>query len=227
MSLSDTICSATAAQANTVIPELPQPGVDLSCATQLLGGNQALLLRTAKAFLRDYRAVPQTISALHLAGDYAEVSRIAHLIKGAASYLCARGLAASAAALEQTTYAAAGKETAALMATFVADMELVLDELSCYVASRSEVSAKDAASSVARSDAALTLVSRIAPLLENGDYAAIALLEQLAYALQSGPQAAGGAATATAIIDRFEELDIEGALKLLSSLTQTLRTSSF
>jgi len=64
---------------------------------------------------------------------------------------------------------------------------------------------------------------RIAPLLENGDYAAIALLEQLDGALQSGPSAA----SATAIIDRFEELDIEGALKLLSSLTQTLRTSSF
>lgn len=223
MSLSDTICSATAAQANTVIPELAQPGVDLSCASQLLGGNQALLLRTAQAFLRDYRAVPQTIAVFHLAGDYAEVSRIAHLIKGAASYLCARGLAASAAALEQTTYAAPGKETAALMATFVADMELVLDELSCYVASRSEVSAKDTASSAARSDAALTLVLRIAPLLENGDYAAIALLEQLAGALQSGPSAA----SATAIIDRFEELDIEGALKLLSSLTQTLRMSPF
>ena len=81
MSLSDTICSATAAQANTVIPEPPQPGVDLSCACQLLGGNQALLLRTAQAFLRDYRAVPQTIAALHLAGDYAEVSRIAHIIR--------------------------------------------------------------------------------------------------------------------------------------------------
>lgn len=226
MSLSDSMSSATAVQANTVIPNLPQlADVDLSCACKLLGGNHVLLLRTAQAFLRDYTAVPQTIAAFHLAGDYAEVGRIAHIIKGAASYLCARGLAASAAALEQITYAAAGKDTTALMATFVSDMGLVLDQLSCFVASRSGASAQDVMSRVARSDAALTLVLRIAPLLENGDYAAIPLLEQLAGALQSGPPATSG--TATAIIDRFEELDMAGALKLLSSLTQTLRASPF
>ena len=222
MNLPDTVSSATATQADTVIPELPKlAGVDLSCACKLLGGNQALLLRTAQAFLRDYAAVPQTIATFHQAGDYAEVGRIAHMIKGAASYFCARGLAASAAALEQTTHAVAEKETIALMAAFLADMALVLDELSCFVASQSEASAKDVRSSVVRSDAAVTLVVRIAPLLENGDYAAIALLEQLDGALEGGPQAR----SATAIIDRFEELDIEGALKLLSSLTQTLRAA--
>ncbi|WP_175472647.1 MULTISPECIES: Hpt domain-containing protein [unclassified Duganella] len=218
MSLPDTMSSATATETNMVIPELPKlAGVDLSCACKLLGGNHALLLRTAQAFLRDYAAVPQTIAAFHQAGDYAEVGRIAHMIKGAASYFCARGLAASAAALEQTTHAAAEKETIALMAAFLADMALVLDELSCFVASRSEVSAQDAGSS----DVALTLVLRIAPLLENGDYAAIPLLEKLADALEGEPPAA----SATAIIDRFEELDIDGALKLLSSLSQTLRAS--
>lgn len=224
MSLPDTMSSATPAQADTAIPKLPKlAGVDLSCACKLLGDNHALLLRTAQAFLRDYAAVPQTIAAFHMAGDYAEVGRIAHMIKGAASYFCARGLAASAAALEQTTDALAAKETIALITAFVADMALVLDELSWFVASQSEASTSDAGSSVAQSDAALTLVLRIAPLLENGDYAAIALLEQLAGALEGGPTAA----SATAILDRFEELDIEGALKLLSSLTQTLCVSRF
>lgn len=196
-------------------------GMDLSCASKLLGGNHALLLRTAQAFLRDYTAVPQTIAAFHLVGDYAEVGRIAHMIKGAASYLCARGLATTAAALEQAAYAADSKNATALMATFMDDMALVLDELAGFVASQSATSAKAAVSSAARGSAALTLALRIAPLMENGDYAAIALLEELDDALHGGPLAA----SATAIIDRFEELDLEGALKLLSSLTQTLRAA--
>ncbi|MBV7534726.1 Hpt domain-containing protein [Duganella sp. sic0402] len=224
MNLSKTIDAAAAAEEGAVLPELPElAGVDLAGAYHTLGSNHALLLRAAQAFLREYTAVPRTIAVCHLAGDYAEVGRIAHTLKGAASYLCARGLSVSAAALETAAYAADEKAVSALMAAFVNDMVQVLDGLSRFVVSRSGGSAHTAASSAPRRDAALALALRIAPLLENGDYAAIPLLEQLAGALQSGPLAA----SATAIIDQFEELDIDGAVKLLSSLTQTLRATQF
>lgn len=211
---------AATAEEGAVLPELPElEGVDLAGAYEVLGGNHALLLRAAQAFLREYTAVPRMIAACHLAGDYAEVARIAHTMKGAASYLCARGLAASAAALEAAARVAEAEAVSALMPAFMNDMALVLDGLSCFVASRSAAATKDDVPSVTQRDAALALTLRIAPLLENGDYAAIPLLEQLAGALQSGPLAA----SATAIIEQFEELDIDGAVKLLSSLTQTLR----
>jgi two-component system sensor histidine kinase/response regulator len=224
VSPTSTICSANATEAGGALPEFPElAGLDLASACNFMGGNHALLLRTAQAFLRDYAAVPGTSAACHLAGDYAEVGRIAHTMKGAASYLCARGLAASAAVLEKAAYTADEKAIAAQMPAFVNDMALVLEGLSRFVASRSEASAQDAGSSVAKRDVALALVSRIAPLLENGDYAAIPLLEQLAGALQGSPVSAGVAA----VIDRFEELDIDGAVKLLSSLTQALRVTPF
>jgi two-component system sensor histidine kinase/response regulator len=206
------------------LAELPDlAGLDLSGASKLMGGNHALLLRTVQAFLRDYTAVPGTAAACHLAGNYAEVARIAHTVKGAASYLCARELAASAATLEKTAYVGDGKAIALPMQTFVDDMTLVLDGLSRFAASRSVASAQDTAPDATRREAALALALRIAPLLENGDYAAIPLLEQLASTLQGG----ASATDAAAIIDQFEELDIDGAVKLLASLTQALRAPQF
>lgn len=224
MSRSHTTTTEAATATGAGVAELPQlAGMDLSAACKVMGGSHALLLRAAQAFLRDYMAVPRTMAACHQASDYAEVGRIAHTIKGAASYLCAQGLTASAAALEKAADAADGRALTALIPTFISDMTLVLDGLSRLVAARSEAPAQDTMPSEARRNAALALTSRITPLLENGEYAAIPLLEQLAEALRGGPLAN----ETTAIIDRFEELDIDDAAKLLASLTQRLRVSPF
>ena len=70
-----------------------------------MGGDEQLLVKQLKNFIRRYAHMPQTLAELSVAGQWHEANRAAHSLKGVAATLGMDALSAHAAALEQS-YAA-------------------------------------------------------------------------------------------------------------------------
>ena len=70
-----------------------------------VGGEEQLLVKQLKNFIRRYAHMPQTLAELSAAGQWHEANRAAHSLKGVAATLGMDALSAHAAALEQS-YAA-------------------------------------------------------------------------------------------------------------------------
>ena len=94
----DTGCPASAdADAGTVF--------DWEKGLFYVGGEEQLLVKQLKNFIRRYAHMPQTLAELSAAGQWHEANRAAHSLKGVAATLGMDALSAHAAALEQS-YAA-------------------------------------------------------------------------------------------------------------------------
>lgn len=198
------------------LPDLP--GVDLNAALALMDGSHALLLRAVRAFAGDYAGVPQAILAGCRERRYADVGHLAHNMKGAASYLCAADLSASAAALEYAAGAANADAVGAVAPLFVAQMNSVLDGLARFIAAQQEAAQGRLPFDAQRRAQALALVERALPLVRDGNHAAADLLEQLEAALHGAAQMGRTAA----IRDLFDDLDTDAAADLLAGLGHEL-----
>ena len=94
----DTGCPASAdADAGTIF--------DCEKGLFYVGGEEQLLVKQLKNFIRRYAHMPQTLAELSAAGQWHEANRAAHSLKGVAATLGMDALSAHAAALEQS-YAA-------------------------------------------------------------------------------------------------------------------------
>ena len=94
----DTGCPAAAdADAGTIF--------DWEKGLLYVGGEEQLLVKQLKNFIRRYAHMPQTLAELSVAGQWHEANRAAHSLKGVAATLGMDALSAHAAALEQS-YAA-------------------------------------------------------------------------------------------------------------------------
>ena len=94
----DTGCPASAdADAGTIF--------DWEKGLFYVGGDEQLLVKQLKNFIRRYAHMPQTLAELSVAGQWHEANRAAHSLKGVAATLGMDALSAHAAALEQS-YAA-------------------------------------------------------------------------------------------------------------------------
>ena len=94
----DTGCPASAdADAGTIF--------DWEKGLFYVGGEEQLLVKQLKNFIRRYAHMPQTLAELSAAGQWHEANRAAHSLKGVAATLGMDTLSAHAAALEQS-YAA-------------------------------------------------------------------------------------------------------------------------
>ena len=94
----DTGCPASAdADAGTIF--------DWEKGLFYVGGEEQLLVKQLKNFIRRYARMPQTLAELSAAGQWHEANRAAHSLKGVAATLGMDALSAHAAVLEQS-YAA-------------------------------------------------------------------------------------------------------------------------
>ncbi len=94
----DTGCPASAdADAGTIF--------DWEKGLLYVGGEEQLLVKQLKNFIRRYAHMPQTLAELSAAGQWHEANRAAHSLKGVAATLGMDALSAHSAALEQS-YAA-------------------------------------------------------------------------------------------------------------------------
>jgi chemotaxis protein histidine kinase CheA len=141
---------------------------------------------------------------------------MAHMIKGAAQLLGARGLAYHSLALEDAIHGADNTPVPALAADFIAELERVLDALR-ELAPAAPVVPRGALN-VGEREQARALLLAVAPLLEAADYEARQLLNQLGLLLAGSTYASRYAA----LCDAFDELDTDAAAALAVHLAAEL-----
>ncbi len=105
------------------------PGVDLSAALELMGGNRKLLFNAARVFTSKYATLAATATAHSAAGDLPALAGLAHTIKGASALLGAAALSGAAAVLEQAARANQAAAVPELLLTFVSELGVALDSL--------------------------------------------------------------------------------------------------
>jgi two-component system sensor histidine kinase/response regulator len=243
---SDGDAGGAAADRDTAWP-LSLPGIDLSIALARLGGRRERVLRFLRGFVRDFAEAPARLSEDYAAGRREDIVTVAHTVKSAAGYLGAIDLADAAALLEAAARRGDDEAMAERVVVFREYLEAVLAALQSLFAQTPRIrprAASDAASLGASlldapADAPLdasmaapvdspmdataaSIVARLAadaePLVIRGDYAALALLDEIGARLAGTP----AAVLAETARDQFEEVELESATATLRQLQAAL-----
>lgn len=154
---------------------------------QQLMGDRALYLQILHRFRQRYHDVAHRARAALAAGDAAEAQRIAHTLKGAAGMIGAQQVYVLAAALESACAAPAlpADGRAAPLAQLEQALRNLLPVVENVLASAGPPPAPATAADP-HPPSTTMLVRHLARLLEEGDGAAIDVLEQSATALAAG-----------------------------------------
>ncbi len=185
-------------------------------ALRRLSGETGRIERLLKGFLRDFADAPRRLDESLRGHDTEQIAALAHSMKGSAGYFCSPDFCAVAARLERAARDgdAAGIEVHSK--EFGMRMERLLDAVGAGLV---ELRVLDEQKRPRTSlDAILAMVVRAGPLVEHGDYAANALLEQI----RAGLQGHAGQGLASEVQMYFDELDLQAAgvalLRLRGSL---------
>ncbi|WP_348535988.1 PAS domain S-box protein [Labrys sp. LIt4] len=195
-------------------------GADLSAAQKRLGGSRERLQRLLQGFVRDFREAPAQLHQSALRGDTGAVAALAHAVRGAASYLDAQELCAAAADIEEVSRRGDLDELRLLLPAFRDSLAVLLGQLDRLateaVAGRAEPG-HDGLRKV------IGLIAAAKPLLQSGDYAAYAILDQIIAELSGSVEIE----RARAILGHFEELELAEAENLLQQLHADLEQQVF
>ncbi|MBV6325493.1 Hpt domain-containing protein [Duganella violaceipulchra] len=175
--------------------------LDVASGLQQLMGDYALYLNILRRFQQRYHAAAAEVGAALAAGERAGATRIVHTVKGAAGMIGARQVQQLAAVLE-----AAG--CAAPLAPLEQALARLMEAIAALLAAAP--AAASPAPPAAAPDARL-LLQRLARLLEEGDGAAIDVLEQSATLLAG----ALGVARFAQVTSAAHQFDFETALAQL------------
>lgn len=165
-------------------------------------GNRALYARMLARFHHDYRHGAAPIRRAIDSGDLRLAHRIVHIVKGASGMISAPALHRQASVLELALRNGAGGQDVAIDA-----LDVALSEVLRAIAHRLEAQPAPAAPLTAPSN-----VARLAELLDNGDGAAVDVLEASGADLKAALGEAQFAEVALAV----NEFDFEGALRALA-----------
>lgn len=187
----------------------PDYSLDLNDALARFGGRRESLLRTANAFVQAYADLPDQLKAHTQAGSIHSLSDLAHRIKGSAGVLGAKALSHLAGAVEDAVRDGDQEQALALAPGMTEALEAALAQMSSLeLPTPSGIPPGEVAA----------LVAQLPPLLQNGDFTAGALLDQLAAQL-SGTEYAARVDT---IRRHFDALDTDDAAILAVSLQDAL-----
>jgi PAS domain S-box-containing protein len=193
--------------------------LDLSAALARLGNNRERLSRLLQGFVRDFNAAPAQLVADHLGGHLEGVASLAHAVRGAASYLDAHDLCASADELEHAARKLDQDTVNKQAPIFHHHLEVLLRKVNDLI---SPAASGAPVATIVDIPMVLNLVAMVEPLVANGDYAAQLLLEQIGTHL-NGTTAAP---LAEAIRVHFDELELEQAIVALQRLRNDLEEHS-
>ncbi|MBS0514402.1 MAG: PAS domain-containing protein [Proteobacteria bacterium] len=184
--------------------------LDLQAALEHLGGRRELLVRLLRGFVQDFHSMPMQLADDQRHGRLAAVAAQAHVVYGAASYLHAEDLCKAAAQLEDAARRMLPDATRYVW-HFVHQLEAVLAEIGDVLARDPELPSNPRVGDVA---AASRLIDEVEPLISSGDYAAQALLAEIAAHVADTPLTTLAAA-ARLHFDRLELDDARHALQRL------------
>lgn len=190
-------------------------GVDLSAAQKRLGGSRERLQRLLQGFVRDFRQAPAQLDQYMSRRDAGAIAALAHAVRGAASYLDAHDLCAAAADIEEISRRGDLDELQVLLPPFRDGLAMLLSQLD-----RPAVISVEQRGETGRDDLhkVLELIAATEPLLQSGDYAAYAILDQIIAELSGTVEVE----RARAILSHFEELELAEATTLLQQLNADL-----
>ena len=188
-----------------VIPELP--GLDVKAALQRFDGRTNRLMRLLLRFLEDHNAHERTLRNAFKAKDLGTISSLTHSLKSTAGYLCAEDLSQSAATIEhhirtqQTEYLHDNLEE------LYRRLSVVLNGLAVLQKQQHEL--KDKPTEVQQDthehdQAALALLQDLKPLILEGAFESISILDELEKLLSQSPLCE----KIIHIRNAFEELEI-------------------
>lgn len=180
---------------------------------------QAQLLR---GFLQDFTDVPQHFAHWLAQSQWVQIADRAHQIKGSASYLDATALCELADAVELAARQQQAEQVAQHAPAFVAHVQACLDEVAQALQALDRALAPStslaAAMRLTRAQV-LSLIAPARPLVEQGNFAAHALLQALVQGAAGWPWAP----QAQAALQAFDDLECEHALALLDAIAQQCR----
>ncbi|OCC01416.1 hypothetical protein BA190_28405 [Labrys sp. WJW] len=195
-------------------------GVDLSAAQKRLGNSRERLQRLLQGFVRDFKEAPTQLDQAALRGDVAAVAALAHAVRGAASYLDAHELCAAAAKIEEISRDGDLDEVRLLLPAFRNDLALLLSQIDRIAAQTTAGRSGPVCGGLRK---VLDLIAAAKPLLQSGDYAAYAILDEVIAELSGTIEVE----RARAILSHFEELELVEAETLLRQLNADLEQRVF
>lgn len=173
------------------------------------GGNRTRVRRLLDGFARDFADVPCRLDALSGAMDFDGIAMLAHQVKGSAGYLEAQHLCLLAQQLEEAARQKDRETVEPHVAAFRTGFAALLASVRETSQSLSLVAGEGASD-----DDVKSLILAAMPLVQNGDYAAISLLELISERLvDRGERELAIRAQAC-----FEDLELQDALAALETL---------
>jgi two-component system sensor histidine kinase/response regulator len=207
---------ATDAQDDSIPWPTDLPGIDLNLALSRLGGKQRRVLRMFQGFIRDFGLTPPLVKNDLAAGRYLAVADAVHTIKSAAAYLGATELANAADAVEESARSSHTENLPALVTTFLEKLDVVLGGLNGL---QNPLDTDNrATSSLPDVDKVLQLIETTKPFVLKGDYAAVALLDEISSLLVGTSLSTLAESACTS----FEDLDLVQTDLMLGSIRDAL-----
>jgi len=122
-------------QGTNVLPagDLPLPslpGIDQAEALKILNYKAELFVKMLYDFQKSYSSLPNILRDLSAAGDWAEIQKRAHTVKGIAGYIGSFSLQAAAAAVEDALRSDQRDEAVQCLASFIHVLDQILSSLS-------------------------------------------------------------------------------------------------
>ncbi len=190
-------------------------GPDILAALRRLGGNQERLQRLLNSFVQDYANASEQMQHYLQKGQLAEMAALAHLVKGASSYFDAQELCGIAEQLEASSRRSDLEEVSRCVPAFGKSLQALLQYLHANATGLPEQKTALDPSIV------LELIERAKPLVVNGDFAALSVLEQICAGLVGDT----ALAFAEAARSHFEELELQASHEALQSLKVCLQNT--
>ncbi|WP_443969458.1 response regulator [Sphingobium sp. CR28] len=198
------------------VEEADAADFDLQLSLKRFGGNEERVERLLEGFLRDNVDIVQRLDDSLRGGDPELIASVVHTLKGSAAYFGARHFCTVADQLEQAARDGDMQDVEGRAPTF---REALIRLIKDATRGLSTLRDKDVGNGAPADHAVMRdLVTRAIPLVEQGDYAANQLLEDIC----TGLLGQGIRSLAEEAQSQFDELELEAASAALLQLQRKL-----
>jgi len=195
------------------------PDFDLPATLRHLGGKTARVERLLKGFLRDFAKAPQQLDLYLRTRDMAAIAALVHTVKGSAGYFGGQDFCGMADRLERAARDGDVEAAEVQSPAFRDRLQCLLRDIGGGLAALGEMDERMALK--VELHEILAMVTRAAPLVQRGDYAASSLLEQISAALRGHADQD----LANEVQTHYEELELELASAELLRLKAKLEAA--
>ncbi len=187
------------------------PGIDITSALRRLGGNEDLLIRLLRTFLRNQKETGAALKKALNANDYKTARRLAHTVKGVAGNLSAMKLFEAAGRLEELISRGKAAHPAKLLPLFNDAMAEVFSSITIMEKKQKKGGKEQTGKKAGNKKAAALLLTKLNNLLAQNNLEATVVFKSLTPFIDTGAYGDDW----RKIEERIDELDFAGAQKAL------------